>query len=185
VDIGCGTGAFVLELSRRGIRTIGVDGSTAALKEASSRSNARDPAPEFRLGSVSALPVSASEADFVTLIEVIEHLDDGALAAALSEARRILDVDGALMITTPNTEDLVANTVQCPDCGAQFHLMQHVRRWTPRDLEDLLVANGFGQVHVGPVRFVENGPLIERLVRSAVYRVRPQRPRLLATARRI
>jgi ubiquinone/menaquinone biosynthesis C-methylase UbiE len=171
-------------LSRRGISTIGVDSSTVALQEASSTSGAHDPAPEFRLGSVAALPVSTSEADFVTLIEVIEHLDDVALAAALSEARRILDRGGALMITTPNTEDLTASTVQCPDCGAQFHVMQHVRQWTPEGLEDLLLANGFGRVHVRPVRFVENGPLIERLVRSAVYRVRPLRPRLLATARR-
>jgi 2-polyprenyl-3-methyl-5-hydroxy-6-metoxy-1,4-benzoquinol methylase len=184
VDIGCGNGAFVRELSHRGIRAIGVDGSAVALEEALSRRGAGDPAPDFRLGSVTALPVSDAEADFVTLIEVIEHLDDDALAGTLSEARRILDVGGTVMLTTPNAEDLGANTVQCPDCGARFHVMQHVRRWTPRGLEDLLLANGFDQVHVRPVRFLENGPLIERLVRSAVYRVRPQRPRLLAAARR-
>jgi ubiquinone/menaquinone biosynthesis C-methylase UbiE len=185
VDVGCGTGAFVLDMSRHGVRAIGVDGSSAVLEQATSRRGAGDPAPDFRLGSVIALPVRAAEADFVTLIEVIEHLDDGPLGGALSEARRVLDVGGVLMITTPNAEDLRASTVQCPDCGAQFHVMQHVRRWTVEGLADLLLANGFGHVRVRPVRFVENGPLFERLARSAVYRIRPQRPRLLATARRI
>jgi SAM-dependent methyltransferase len=185
VDIGCGTGAFVLELSRRGIIGIGVDGSPAALREASSRSGGQQPVPDFRLGSVASLPVGDGEADFVTLIEVIEHLDDDALEASLSESRRILAAGGTLMITTPNAEDLGASTVQCPDCGAQFHVMQHVRQWTVQGLADLLLANGFGHVRVRPVRFVENGPLFERLARSAVYRIRPQRPRLLATARRM
>ena len=184
MDVGCGNGAFVRELSRHGIKAIGVDGSTAALEEASSRGGAGDPAPDFRLGSVISLPVGAAEADLVTLIEVIEHLDDHALAGALSEARRILDVGGVVMITTPNAEDLSAGTVQCPDCGGQFHVMQHVRRWTSQGLEDLLRANGFEQVRVRRVRFVENGPLIERLTRTAIYRLRPQRPRLLAIARR-
>jgi ubiquinone/menaquinone biosynthesis C-methylase UbiE len=185
VDIGCGTGAFVRELARRGISTIGVDSSPAVLDEASARPSAGNPAPEFRLGSVSSLPVDDGEADFVTLIEAVEHFDDRTLAGALTEARRILNETGVLMITTPNAEDLVASTVQCPDCGAEFHVMQHVRRWTPHGLEDLLLTSGFGNVRVRPVRFVENGPLLERLVRSAVYRVRPHRPRLVATATRV
>jgi 2-polyprenyl-3-methyl-5-hydroxy-6-metoxy-1,4-benzoquinol methylase len=184
VDIGCGTGSLVLELSRRGIKGIGVDGSPSALREASSRSGRQRLVPDFRLGSVASVPVGDGEADFVTLIEVIEHLDDDALGAALSEARRILAAGGILMITTPNAEDLAASTVECPDCGAQFHTVQHVRRWTAASLQSLLLASGFAHVRVRAVRPVENSPLFERLARAAVYRVWPQRPRLFAIAHR-
>jgi len=178
VDIGCGTGPLVAELTGRGVRCIGVDSSPDALDAA----RRRTPSATFHEGSVGAIPLPDASTDAATLIEVVEHLDDVTLAAALSEARRILRPGGTLMLTTPNREDLGAATRQCPDCGAEFHVFQHVRAWTPRALEGALLSSGFTSASVTPVVLAERGGWFERLVPFAYRILRRKAPRLLAFA---
>jgi len=182
VDIGCGTGPFVAEMARRGVKANGVDSSEAVLDAARARSALLTPRPEFHLGSVLALPLMDASVDTATLFEVVEHLDDELLRKALSEAHRVLAPGGQLVMTTPNSEALDDGTLQCPDCGAQFHSMQHVRSWTAKSLAGALRAAGFLSIRVRGLRFVENGPPIERLLRRAYYVARRQHPRLMAIA---
>jgi ubiquinone/menaquinone biosynthesis C-methylase UbiE len=179
VDIGCGTGPLVEELANRGINAIGVDSSQGVLDAA----RQRVPGARFELGSVTALPFVDQSIDAATLIEVVEHLDDETLHAAITEVARILRPGGVLMVTTPNAEELSASTRQCPDCGAEFHVYQHVRRWTASTLHAYLDARRFSaKVHA--LRFVERGPMLEQRARRAWYSLRRQRPRLLAIATR-
>ena len=177
VDIGCGTGALAAELGRRGVRAVGVDSSEDALRAAS----ARAPDASFRLGSVASLPLADDSMDAALLIEVVEHLDDATLGATLTEARRVLRQRGVLLVTTPNAETLSASTRECPDCGARFHIYQHVRRWTRESLHAALADHAF-RPQVREVRFVENGPWPEVLARRVYYRLRGHRPRLMAIA---
>lgn len=177
IDIGCGTGPLVEELVRRGVRASGLDSSPAVLEAARSRT----PNASFYLGTVESIPLPDESFDAATLIEVIEHLDDQRLTAAMTEARRILRIGGTLMITTPNAEDLTASSRQCPDCGAEFHTYQHVRSWTSDALTRFLRSSGFATAVRG-IRFVERAPLMERVIRRAYYTARGQRPRLIAIA---
>lgn len=177
IDIGCGTGPLVEQLVDRGISAIGVDSSPAVIDAA----RRRVPGARFELGSVTALPFADHSIDAATLIEVVEHLDDETLRAAIAEAARILRPGGVLMITTPNAEELSAATRQCPDCGAEFHVYQHVRRWTASTLRLYLDEHGFS-ANVRALRFVERGPMLEQLARRAWYSLRRQGPRLLAIA---
>ena len=177
VDIGCGTGPLLEVLVSQGAKAIGVDSSPGVLEAAQHRV----PSATFHLGSVIDIPLPDASVDAATLIEVVEHLDDATLDAAIREARRVLRPNGILLITTPNAEDLGASMRQCPECGTEFHIYQHVRRWTGASLRDYLEARGF-EARVRGMRFIENGPAWERLARLVVYRVRRQRPRLLATA---
>ena len=179
VDIGCGTGDLLLEVARGGVPSVGVDSSADLLDVARSRVRDLTPAPELLVGDSTDLPVDSGSADAAALIEVVEHLDDESLDAILSEARRILRRGGALIVTTPNAEDLSARTVQCPDCGAEFHTIQHVRSWTPASLRDRLRQHGF-EVSVRATRVVENGPWHERLARSLYYRLARLTPHLVA-----
>ena len=175
LDIGCGTGPLLEQIVRQGSKAIGVDSSQGVLEAA----RQRVPQGAFHLGSVTEVPLPDGSVDAATLIEVVEHLDDATLAAAIGEARRVLRPGGLLLITTPNAEDLTASTRQCPDCGAEFHIYQHVRRWTATSLRDYLEARGF-KAEVRGVRFVEAGPSWERIARRVVYRLRGREPRLLA-----
>ena len=179
VDIGCGTGPLVSEFTRRGIAATGIDSSPGALDAARRRA----PTATFHLGSVVAIPLEAASVDAATLIETVEHLDDETLVAALAEARRVLRPKGSLLITTPNDEHLADSTHQCPDCGAEFHTFQHVRSWTPESLAAALRFAGLEPVSITATRLVENGGSVEQIARRLYYRIRRQRPRLVAIAR--
>jgi 2-polyprenyl-3-methyl-5-hydroxy-6-metoxy-1,4-benzoquinol methylase len=180
VDIGCGTGALVGELARRGVTASGIDSSPDLLEVA----RLQVPQATFHLGTITQIPLADGTVDAAVLIEVVEHLDDTTLASTLREAIRILKPGGTLMVTTPNSEDLESSLRQCPDCGAQFHIYQHVRRWTPDSLASALVAAGFRNIRVFAFRPVEDGPLWHRVARIAWYRLRRQVPRLGALAER-
>jgi SAM-dependent methyltransferase len=176
IDIGCGTGALIEEMSRRGVSCIGIDSSPDVLAAAKRRT----PGAAFFEGSVSSIPLPDGSADVATLIEVVEHLDDETLAGALKEAHRIVRAGGSLLITTPNNEDLSTATRQCPDCGAEFHIFQHVRSWTVEGLHAALLEAGFARATVEPVALAERGTLYGRLLPIAHRLLRRHPPRLLA-----
>lgn len=179
LDIGCGTGPLVAEFTRRGLAATGIDSSPGVLDAA----RLRAPDGTFHLGSVGAIPLPDDQFDAATLIETIEHLDDATLALALLEARRVLRPGGTLLITTPNDERLEDSKRQCPDCGAEFHIYQHVRSWTPRTLATALRAGGLDPVSIRATRLLENTSGPERIARRLYYRIRRQAPRLVAIAR--
>jgi 2-polyprenyl-3-methyl-5-hydroxy-6-metoxy-1,4-benzoquinol methylase len=77
------------------------------------------------------------------MLEVVEHMDDEALTRALRDAHRILKPGGHLVLTTPNDEDLRAAKRMCPECGAVFHQMQHVRSWSAATLAEFVGKFGF------------------------------------------
>jgi len=70
----------------------------------------------------------------VVCCEVIEHLDDVMLDKVSTALSQLLRPGGRLYLTTPNSEDLSAQQVMCPDCGGRFHRWQHQRAWTARSL---------------------------------------------------
>lgn len=182
VDIGCGPGDLVHEVAKRGIRSIGVDTSPELLELARARTSDLQQQPEFRVATAASLPLDTASVDVATIIEVIEHLDEETIDRTLAEAHRILRPGGSLIVTTPNAEDLMSRTVQCPDCGAEFHAVQHERSWTAAELRDRLRAHGFAP-RIRAMRVVENGPLHERVARYMYYRLARLKPHLVAVSR--
>ena len=180
VDIGSGTGALVIRAAEHGIRSFGVEPSPELVKHAASLAKLRRLPVEFVVGSSMQVPLNDAFADAVSLIEVVEHLDDQTLPVVLAEARRVLRPGGTLLVTTPYQEDLSASTMQCPECGAEFHAIQHVRSWTPRALGSVLAAAGFVP-RIRATRMVEDGPIYERAVRFVAYRAMRAKRHLIAT----
>ena len=89
-------------------------------------------------------PATVNESNFfdiVFLVETIEHLTDIYLHTMLKKINRVLKPGGIIVVTTPNEENLEKANVHCPDCGATFHQMQHIRNWNVRKIEAL--ANDF------------------------------------------
>ena len=98
--------------------------------------------------------------DFVFLVETIEHLTDNYLNATLQEINRILKPGGIVIITTPNKEVIEKNYVHCADCGATFHLMQHVRSWNADKLRRITEKFNFDSHFCKPINllwFQKNG----------------------------
>lgn len=142
LDFGAGRGFLIPHLLTAGFATTAVDLSRESIERIEREHGGRE---GFRravhaTGLPTDLPPSAFDAVF--LLETIEHLDDVDLTETLTEIRRLLRPGGSLVLSTPNREDLRQRTVLCPDCGAVFHRVQHVRSIEPSWLAKVLGDNG-------------------------------------------
>jgi SAM-dependent methyltransferase len=99
LDVGCGNGAYTIELAGGFARTIGIDIESKRLGEFTHRA-ADLPSVAVEKMSAEALAFEDETFDVVTAIEVIEHIEE--LDLALSEIHRVLRPGGALCITCPN-----------------------------------------------------------------------------------
>jgi len=66
---------------------------------------------------------------------MLEHLDDATYQGALREFNRV--ARRAILITVPNQELMQEHLCVCGECGTQFHIWGHQRRFTPADLRSL------------------------------------------------
>jgi SAM-dependent methyltransferase len=94
-DVGAGTGGLLDRLGAAGFRAIGMELDEGALDHAR--------AAESRLALVrsvaEAVPVRSGGATAVTLLDVLEHLDDD--VAALRELARVVGPGGLLLVAVP------------------------------------------------------------------------------------
>ncbi len=94
IDVGCGTGENMAMLADEGRRmAVGTDLSVYALRHAVGEGR------PVLAARAEDLPFASGAAAVLASMDVIEHLDDDALA--LSEYRRVLHPGGALLITVP------------------------------------------------------------------------------------
>jgi SAM-dependent methyltransferase len=102
LDIGCGNGAYTLELAAGFDEVHGIEIEPERLGELERRLAAPGAPANVRAALMSAEALEFPDASFdvVTAIEVIEHIVD--LDRALDEVRRVLRPGGAFLITCPN-----------------------------------------------------------------------------------
>ncbi len=97
LDIGCGPGVFFY-LARDVKNGVGLDDSKVQLEFAKSLNNDA----KFIEGNASKLPFEDKTFDYVTAIELIEHMKEDEAKSMIKEAYRVLKDDGRLILTTPN-----------------------------------------------------------------------------------
>jgi 2-polyprenyl-3-methyl-5-hydroxy-6-metoxy-1,4-benzoquinol methylase len=164
VDVGCYTGLFVREASRRfpDKTIIGVDYFEDNIRIAYLLYS--DMRERFRRMSVYELEFADASIDCVTLQEVLEHLEGAALA--IKEINRVLKPGGALVVSIPNpyyARRIAAFLYR--EIGNAFRRWRgrplrlgtemfseniewdrHVYAWTPQTLLTFLMVNGFEYV---------------------------------------
>jgi SAM-dependent methyltransferase len=126
LDVGCGTGTMLGELRRFG-DVYGVDSEPAAIEFC--RSQGED---QVALSSGVAVPHDDDSFDLVSLLDVIEHVEDD--QTVLGEARRVLRPGGSLLVTVPAYGWM---------WGAQDVIAHHERRYTRPQLVESLDRAGF------------------------------------------
>lgn len=126
LDVGCGTGANLLMLSKYG-EAEGVDVSEDAL--AFCRERGLD---KVRLGAGEELPYEDGTFDLVTAFDVVEHMDDD--LAGLSEMYRVLRPGGRALLFVPTFMFL---------WGLQDEVSNHRRRYRLPELRRVLEQAGF------------------------------------------
>jgi SAM-dependent methyltransferase len=102
VDIGCGNGAYLAEVSRRGHGTsaVGIDLSAGMLKAA------RAAAPEARVlrGDAARLPLADACADVVLVPHMLYHVPDPLVA--IRELRRVTRAGGRVLVVLNGVDHL-------------------------------------------------------------------------------
>jgi SAM-dependent methyltransferase len=126
LDVGCGTGANLLLLSKYG-HAEGVDISEDALAFCRARG-----LNEVRLGAGEELPYEDGTFDLVTAFDVVEHMDDD--LAGLTEMRRVLRPGGRVLLFVPAFMFL---------WGLQDEVSNHRRRYRLSELRRVLEQSGF------------------------------------------
>jgi SAM-dependent methyltransferase len=125
LDAGCGTGLMLQELQLLGTAA-GVDISEEALQFCRKRG-----LDNVRNADVLDLPFAADHFDFVTALDVIEHIDDD--VHALREFRRVLKPGGRVFIFAPAHRWL---------WSLQDEVSHHKRRYVARTLRDAVTMAG-------------------------------------------
>ena len=126
LDVGCGTGANLMMLSKYGDAE-GVDISEDALAFCKERG-----LDKVRLGAGEELPFEDGTFDLVTAFDVVEHMDDD--LAGLSEMRRVLRPGGRVLLFVPTFMFL---------WGLQDDVSHHRRRYRLPELRRVLEKAGF------------------------------------------
>ena len=126
LDVGCGTGANLLMLSKFGDAE-GVDISPDALSFCKERGLAK-----VKLGAAEELPYADGTFDLVTAFDVVEHMDDD--LAGLREMRRVLRPGGHVLLFVPTFMFL---------WGLQDDVSNHRRRYRLSELQRVLEEAGF------------------------------------------
>lgn len=158
-DFGCGAG-YLLEKLVRNFKAAGCDFSPNNVAATKAR---LDNAPNL-LGVYQSTDATlpANFFDAVYLVETVEHLLAEQVVPTMEAVARVLKPGGKIVVTKPNSEDLAASTVFCPNCQHTFHRWQHVRSFSEAELKLFMQQAGFEPIRIFTTDFAATG-LIQRL----------------------
>jgi ubiquinone/menaquinone biosynthesis C-methylase UbiE len=137
LDVGCGTGGLLDQMSPTADTLVGVDISPDALHYCSRRHH-----KNLVLADASSIGLPSHHFDVITAIGVIEHLDDD--RAFLLEMGRLLKADGVLILLTSSFPYL---------WSMHDTANRHKRRYYLRSLEKQIRQNGFETVRFSHFNF--------------------------------
>jgi SAM-dependent methyltransferase len=134
LDFGCGNGAFLQRMRLQGWRVTGVDIAAHAVQRIRNQTGLRVltgtlPHPELRPNSF----------DVITMWQSLEHVPDP--GQVLCEARRLLAVEGQLVVAVPNIDSLAFRVFGQAWVG--LDLPRHLTHFSPWTLHLLLERSGF------------------------------------------
>jgi len=101
LDIGCGNGAYTMEIAKKSIATIGIDIETERLR-AFRLKKEKEKIKNVFINQMSGeqLGFKNDIFDLVILIETLEHINDD--GRCLKECRRVLKPGGKIILYVPN-----------------------------------------------------------------------------------
>lgn len=133
LDVGCGTGEFLVRMRDAGWEVSGIDPNAASVAVA------REKGLDVQQSGLHEARLEERSFDAITLNHVIEHLHDP--LGAIARCRALLRRGGALWIATPNIDALGHRRFGPHWFG--LDPPRHIVLFTPRALEGLLRREGF------------------------------------------
>ncbi len=140
IDVGSGRGEWLDVLRHAGLHAFGIDSNRTFVAECSARG--LEVKEGDALDMMASLP--AASAGAVTSMHLVEHLPFETLVELLDQAHRILRPGGALLLETPNPENI--------NVGSHWFYLDPTHRnpIPPAMLAWLVEERGFARVQVLP-----------------------------------
>jgi ubiquinone/menaquinone biosynthesis C-methylase UbiE len=168
LDIGVG-GGHLMEILVPEIDCYGIDISRSAVDHLKKKG-----IKKVKIGSIEDIPFDI-QFDIIILMDVIEHLSEKQLKSGLENIRNHLTSGGYFIITTPFEENLNNHKVICPDCGAVFHSVGHVRSFEESSMKNLLEKHSFNVEEIGRLNSDSLDNIIILLLKK-LYRIIKSKP---------
>lgn len=127
LDIGCGDGVVLYKLTTLGADVCGIDADEEGVRLANDKLASKGlDSSKVKVGNCYDLNYESNSFDFVTSVEVIEHLEN--VSQYLTEIYRVLKPSGVFVCTTPQRDPSKADDfVRDP---------YHVKEYTAQELND-------------------------------------------------
>lgn len=137
-DCGAGTGSFAAEMTSTHRVSVMDDHA-----ESLDLLRQKFPVDQVIEGSASAMPLADESADIVTLLDVLEHVEDD--VATVGEIHRVLKPGGILVLTVPAMMQLWSNWDE---------VLHHFRRYHRGPLQELFSSERWEIEHIKYVNTV-------------------------------
>jgi ubiquinone/menaquinone biosynthesis C-methylase UbiE len=108
IDVGCGTGEFVVQFKDRFNRLVGIDTSSHAI-EFTARRLGNNRNVRLECGALGSFHFPAEDFDVCLCLDVLEHVETPLLL--LQEIHRILRPEGEIVVTVPNWYDIIVSGI--------------------------------------------------------------------------
>ena len=138
LDVGCGPGTFINMLNKT---SIGIDISKNQILYAKKKfKNKKFKFKQFR----KKIPLKSNSVDTISLIELIEHLNNRDLIFLIKECKRVLKKDGIIHLSTPNYYsfwpilEILINYF-----SSLSYKHQHINKFNRKKLLNFFKKNGF------------------------------------------
>lgn len=139
LDVGCGSGAFLLRQRNAGWRVFGIEPSEAAADAARALG-----LNDIWTADVSSAPFNGHKFDVITLMGVLDHIPDP--LTALVRLFETCNVGGRLIATVPNAAGAAATKLGPNWPG--WDLPRHQNHFTPDTLRQMLEKAGFTDIEL-------------------------------------
>ncbi|MEQ8478568.1 class I SAM-dependent methyltransferase [Fulvivirga sp.] len=135
IDVGCGTGHFLVEAKKRGWEVYGTEYSEQAVRLCEGKGI------KMHRGILNQQSINISDFDIVTSFEVIEHINNP--QSELPNIHSLLRKGGLFYCTTPNFNALERYLTK--ENYSVINYPEHLSYYTKRSLHIALKRNGFKQ----------------------------------------
>ena len=146
LDVGCGTGYFLLICKNNGWKVTGVEPNAKAKISAENKLNGKS-ASEIK-SEINQLK-SEAQFDVITLWHVLEHVPN--LEAYISTLKKLLKPDGVLIVAVPNFKSYDAHHYK--QFWAAFDVPRHLWHFSKKSIQLLFEKQEMNIVKILPMWF--------------------------------